>query len=750
MIRLLLSRTPCRTNHVLVAPAKAGVQPWIPAFAGMTGTRVVLALSMLVSVTSLSGQIAPASEMASLRYRMLVAEDTRAVAPADLAPLFEGLANPDVRIVQMAVRALGRLERAEFVRPLRRALADSDSGVRTEAVNALAQVATGQAEDVQRVLRERLTVEHDTGVLGAIYESLGRLPYASADGRRAVEPVLAQALGAAASTVKVRLGAARGFESLIRNARGTGFATSAETVAVLRRQVVAANRPGGSEDEARIRRVTLTALNATGVVDDTYTRAMFDLDPQVRRLAIAGVSGEAGAGIRTAMVTKGLVDRDPMVRYEALRVHGRSIAATDCAAQVAAVDDANPHVALLAIDQLATACASAAQATRALEAIVFVKPPAPPRQPVLEQPTSDWRRPSHAIVSLVRRDPVAADWRSILERLAQHRASQVRMYAARAAEFVKDARGGDESASARTALLEAFAADVDANVREVAITGLARVRGHRADAVYIKAIDTPDAQVVMAACRALGGTAERRAAAAGLLRALQTITAQHRDTSRDVRVAILERLRELAELAHAEALKPYLSDFDPKIAALAAEVLTTLTGQPHQASTTRVTPLPLPSAATLRSLPPMMRITMAGGRTIDVRLCVDETPVTVWRIVRLASAGHYNGLTFHRIVPNFVIQGGSPGANEFVGDGPFMRDEIGVRSNTRGTIGVSTRGRDTGDAQFYINTVDSPRLDHQYPVFGEIVRGMDVVDLIVEGDVIKGIEFLAHLTDRNR
>ena len=132
---------------------------------------------------------------------------------------------------------------------------------------------------------------------------------------------------------------------------------------------------------------------------------------------------------------------------------------------------------------------------------------------------------------------------------------------------------------------------------------------------------------------------------------------------------------------------------------------------------------------------------MASGRAIDVRLFVDETPVTVWRIVRLARAGYYNGLTFHRIVPNFVIQGGSPGANEFVGDGPFMRDETGLRSNTRGTIGVSTRGRDTGDAQFYINTVDNPRLDHQYPVFGEIVRGLDAVDLIVEGDVIRNIEF---------
>lgn len=321
---------------------------------------------------------------------------------------------------------------------------------------------------------------------------------------------------------------------------------------------------------------------------------------------------------------------------------------------------------------------------------------------------------------------------------------------ARAAEFVKDASRSEGPASAGTDLLETFAGDANANVREAAITGLARVRGHRADAVYIRALDRPDAQVVIAACRALGGTAARGAAAEALLRGLNTITAQHQDTSRDARVAIFERLREVADLAHAGGLKSYLSDFDPTIAALTAEVLTKLTGQPHRALTMTLTPLPLPSAATLRRLPPMMRVTMASGRAFDVRLFVDETPVTVWRIVRLATAGYYNGLTFHRIVPNFVIQGGSPGANEFVGDGPFMRDETGMRSNTRGTIGVSTRGRDTGDAQFYINTVDSPRLDHQYPVFGQIVRGMDVVDLIVEGDIIKSIEFPNNLADRAR
>jgi cyclophilin family peptidyl-prolyl cis-trans isomerase/HEAT repeat protein len=686
----------------------------------------------------------------SLRYRILVAEDARAATVADLAPIIEGLTCPDARIVQIAVRALGRFERPEFLPQLRSALAHWDEGVRTQAANALGQVATGQADEVQRVLRERLTVERAPGVLGAIFETLGRLPYTSADSRRVVEPVLAQALGEKASTAVVRLGAARGLEHLIRGARGSGFAASPPTVAVLRREVAAGNRPGGSEDAARARRAALMALNATAEVDDTYTRAMLDTDPQVRRLVIAGVAGEAGAAIRAAIVAKGLVDRDPMVRYEALRVDGRSIAATNCAAQIAAVNDDNPHVALLAIDQLAAACAGEAQATRVLDNVAFVSPLASPRRTRLDQSTGDWLRPAHAIVSLVRRDPGASDWRSILERLAQHRAWQVRVYAARAAEFVKDASGGGgaTSASAGTDLLETFAADANANVREAAIAGLARVRGHRADVVYIKALDKPDAQVVIAASRALGGTAQRGEAADALLRALKAITAQHQDTSRDARVAILERLRDIAMVTDIEALRSYVSDFDPRIAGLAADVLTKLTGQPPTAVTTRITTQPLPSAATLRGLPPMMRVTMANGRAFDVRLFVDDTPMTVWRIVRLARAGYYNGLTFHRIVPNFVIQGGSPGANEFVGDGPFMRDETGLRSNTRGTIGVSTRGRDTGDAQFYINTVDSPRLDHEYPVFGDVVSGMDVVDLIVEGDTIKSVDFLTQTPNR--
>ena len=73
--------------------------------------------------------------------------------------------------------------------------------------------------------------------------------------------------------------------------------------------------------------------------------------------------------------------------------------------------------------------------------------------------------------------------------------------------------------------------------------------------------------------------------------------------------------------------------------------------------------------------------------------------------------------------PNFVIQGGSPHANEYAGDGPYTRDEISHQAHWRGTVGLSTRGRDTGDAQIFINLTDNVRLDFNYTIYGEVVEG---------------------------
>jgi cyclophilin family peptidyl-prolyl cis-trans isomerase len=112
------------------------------------------------------------------------------------------------------------------------------------------------------------------------------------------------------------------------------------------------------------------------------------------------------------------------------------------------------------------------------------------------------------------------------------------------------------------------------------------------------------------------------------------------------------------------------------------------------------------------------------------------------RFLRLANRNYYDGLTFHRVVPNFVIQGGSPGANEYAGDKLFVKDEISATTHAAGTVGLSTRGRDTGDAQFFVNLLDNPRLDRDFTIFALVVSGMEVVDAVMEGDVIERVEIL--------
>jgi cyclophilin family peptidyl-prolyl cis-trans isomerase len=151
----------------------------------------------------------------------------------------------------------------------------------------------------------------------------------------------------------------------------------------------------------------------------------------------------------------------------------------------------------------------------------------------------------------------------------------------------------------------------------------------------------------------------------------------------------------------------------------------------------RVDSMDLPRLASVRA-----RIAIRGIGSFELMLLASEAPASVFRFVRLAESGYYNGLTFHRVVPNFVIQGGSPAANEYVGDASFMRDEVGEWPHVRGAVGISTRGRDTGDAQIFVDLVDNPRLDHEYTVFAHVLTGMDVVDAILEGDVIEGVDII--------
>jgi peptidyl-prolyl cis-trans isomerase B (cyclophilin B) len=138
---------------------------------------------------------------------------------------------------------------------------------------------------------------------------------------------------------------------------------------------------------------------------------------------------------------------------------------------------------------------------------------------------------------------------------------------------------------------------------------------------------------------------------------------------------------------------------------------------------------------------PRAEITMADGGVIVVELDAETAPITVENFINLAEAGFYDGLTFHRVIPNFMIQGGDP---EGTGSGdsgvPTIKGEFlsnGVPndiSHTRGVISMARRGGDNDSAscQFFITNADSTSLDGDYAAFGRVTKGMDVVDKISE------------------
>jgi cyclophilin family peptidyl-prolyl cis-trans isomerase/HEAT repeat protein len=129
--------------------------------------------------------------------------------------------------------------------------------------------------------------------------------------------------------------------------------------------------------------------------------------------------------------------------------------------------------------------------------------------------------------------------------------------------------------------------------------------------------------------------------------------------------------------------------------------------------------------------------TNKGAFTIE--LLPEDAPLNVDNFIQLAKRGYFNGITFHRVVPNFVIQGGDPRGDGNGGPGYQIRCEINEVPYERGAVGMALSGKDTGGSQWFVTHSPQPHLDGGYTVFGNVVSGMDVVDRIARGDVITRI-----------
>ena len=143
----------------------------------------------------------------------------------------------------------------------------------------------------------------------------------------------------------------------------------------------------------------------------------------------------------------------------------------------------------------------------------------------------------------------------------------------------------------------------------------------------------------------------------------------------------------------------------------------------------------------LRALPQgqRYRITTSKG-TIVIATDVNDCPGSSLAFDSLVTAGYYNGKAFHRMVPNFVVQGGCPRGDGYGGMPWTLRTEIGRKLFTAGSVGLASAGRDTESCQFFITHSATPHLDGRYTRFGEVVEGMDMVWRLQVGDVMERVE----------
>jgi cyclophilin family peptidyl-prolyl cis-trans isomerase/HEAT repeat protein len=318
--------------------------------------------------------------------------------------------------------------------------------------------------------------------------------------------------------------------------------------------------------------------------------------------------------------------------------------------------------------------------------------------------------------------------------------------------------------------LSGLDSDSDWTVRSAHASILSSLPAERATPLLTRMLSDPDQRVVAAVLRALvkvrapgaerllterlqaDDEAVRAVAAAGLGELVAPVFPVLADAYRAwkdepsyvPRAAALEAMAKIDERAAAPLLLEALKDRDWAVRVRAAELLRD-SGTTEEVSE-RMRPAPAGRAVSesvwqwLQSPPFSPHATVETARgTIELELAVLDAPLTVAAFMDLAREGFFNGMPLHRVVLDFVVEGGDPRGDGEGGPGYTLRDEINERPFLRGTVGMTLDWNDTGGSQFFITHSPQPHLDGRHTVFGHVVDGMDVLDALRQGDIVRKV-----------
>jgi cyclophilin family peptidyl-prolyl cis-trans isomerase/HEAT repeat protein len=142
----------------------------------------------------------------------------------------------------------------------------------------------------------------------------------------------------------------------------------------------------------------------------------------------------------------------------------------------------------------------------------------------------------------------------------------------------------------------------------------------------------------------------------------------------------------------------------------------------------------------VEKIPADLEVTISTAKgDVSLRMLVEDSPGSVANFLSLAQAGYYNGISFHRVVPNFVVQGGCPRGDGFGGENYSIRSEFSDLRYEEGSVGMASAGKDTEGTQWFITHSPTPHLDGRYTIFARVTEGMEVVHSLEVGDKIEKI-----------
>lgn len=288
-------------------------------------------------------------------------------------------------------------------------------------------------------------------------------------------------------------------------------------------------------------------------------------------------------------------------------------------------------------------------------------------------------------------------------------------------------------------LLEKAVADSFALVRINAYGVLNSINDRRAKALLRQGLDDPDATVVGVVADYLiddpgHGEFKPEELALRIILAYKQLEPIHDAESR---IAILDGLGKLKTTQAIPILTPLLSDSNEVIALAASRNLERITGEKHPVvAPKRLHSIDEQHFARYNEAVPSVVIKTALGEFV-MEMFFDEAPLTVMNFLKLAEQGAFDGVTFHRVVPNFVVQGGDPTGTGWGGPGYTIRGEYNRRAYERGMVGMASAGKDTEGCQWFVTHSDQPHLNGRYTIFGRVTSGMDVVDRLQVGDRIE-------------